>query len=41
MLCILSGTPSGTADETADGTQKENVNNIVVLLLYNNIFIYY
>ena len=31
--CILYG----TANETADGTQKENVNNIVVVLLYNNI----
>ena len=36
-LCILSETPNGTANETADGTQKKNVNNIVVVLLYNNI----
>lgn len=42
MSCILSETPYGTANETADGTQKENVNNIVVVLIYNNIiFIYY
>ena len=39
-LCILSETPNGTANETADGTQKENVNNIVVVLLYNNIIFY-
>ena len=37
MPCILSETPNGTPNETADGTQKENVKNIVVLL-YNNIF---
>ena len=36
-LCILSETTNGTANETAYGTQKENVNNIVVVLLYNNI----
>lgn len=40
MLCILSEAPNGTANETADGTQKENVNNIVVVLLYNNIIFY-
>ena len=40
MSCILSETPYGTANETADGTQKENVNNIVVVLLYNNIFLF-
>ena len=37
MPCILDGTPNGTPNETADGTQKENVKNIVVVLLYNNI----
>ena len=40
MPCIFSETPNGTANETADGTQKENVNNIVVVLLYNNIIFY-
>lgn len=35
-LCILSETPNGTPN----GTQKENVNNIVVVLLYNNIIFY-
>lgn len=42
MLCILSETTNETPNETADGTQKENVKNIVVVLLYNIIiFIYY
>ena len=36
----MSETPNGTDNETADGTQKENVNNIVVVLLYNNIIFY-
>ena len=40
MPCILSEAPNGTPNETADGTQKENVNNIVVVLLYNNIIFY-
>lgn len=41
MSCILNETPNETPNETADGTQKENVKNIVVvLLLYNNIIFY-
>lgn len=40
MPCILSETPNETPSETADGTQKENVKNIVVVLLYNNIIFY-
>ena len=41
MPCLLSETPNGTPNETADGTQKKNVKNIVVVLLLYNIIFYF
>ena len=36
MYCILHG----ATNETTNGAQNKNVNNIVIVLLYNNIIFY-